>query len=139
MFLSLLFLYFWRARQLTQQTKLWFKTPGRIKHCEWTTYQNRIWPQIEYDYHVGDQVYTSEQFFIDTIHNNLHGSHARNLAFRIVSAYKEDEDIDVFYNPYHPEQAVLDTTVPWKLNLILGIIAAFFLVHMVVVMVRLYY
>lgn len=135
-FLGFLFAYFWRVRQLTKQTKLWFKTQGRVIHCEWVTYQQRVWPTIEYEYQVDTQDYTSEQFFLDLVHNNLNSKHARTLAYRVVNAYKEDENIDVYYNPDHPEEAVLDTTIPWKLNLILGLISFFLLIHAVSVIWR---
>jgi len=135
-FLGLSFMYFWRARQITMQTKLWFKTRGRITHCEWTTYGHRVWPKIEYTYQVDDYDYTGELFFLDTVHTNLHSAYARSLAYRVVSAYKENEDIDVYYDPERPELAVLDTTIPWKLNLILGLITVLILIHISSVILR---
>ena len=47
-FLIGLFAYFWRVRQLTLQTKLWFKTQGRVTYCELAPYEHSVWPQIEY-------------------------------------------------------------------------------------------
>ncbi len=136
LFLTLLFAYFWRARKLTEQTKLWFKTQGRITYCELVPYEECLWPKIEYVYQVDNQEFTSQILFLDIAHNNLHGAHPRALAYRLVSAFKEDETIDVYYNPDNPEQAVLDTTIPWKLNMILGVIAALLLLHVAIVTSR---
>ncbi len=136
LFLIVLFAYFWRARKSTVQTKLWFKTQGRITYCELVPYEESVWPKIEYVYQVGDQEFTGEIFFLDMAHNNLHSAHARGLAYRLVSAYKAEEAIDVYYNPGNHEQAVLDTTIPWKLNMILGVIAALLLLHVAIVTSR---
>lgn len=135
-FLIGLFAYFWRARQMTIQTKLWFKTQGRITYCEMTTYEESAWPKIEYTYQVDGNEFTGQTFFLDMAHNNLHSTHARTLAYRLVCAYKGGEDIDVYYNPDNPEQAVLDTTTPWKLNAILGVITALFLLHVAIFISR---
>lgn len=135
-FLIGLFAYFWNVRKRTTQTQLWFKTPGRIIYCELATFEASVWPKIEYEYQVNEQEFTNQTIFLDMIHNNPHSKHARGLAFRLVSAYKEDENIDVYYNPDNPEQAVLDTTTPWKLNIILGGITALFLLHGVIVISR---
>lgn len=137
-FLVVLFVYFWRSRQRTLQTKLWFKTQGRVTSCELETHEQSLWPKIEYVYQVDGQEFNGQRFFFDEAHNNLHSTHARAVAYQIVNAYKQNKEIDVYYNPDNPEQAVLDTTVPRKLNIILGFIAALLLLHIGIVISRYY-
>ena len=76
--------------------------------------------------------------FIDTTHNDPNSAYARRVAYQAVDAYKKDEYIDVYYNPDRPEQAVLDRTVPRKLNLILCFIAALIMLHLVITISRVF-
>lgn len=135
-FLIVLFIYFWRARQITRETRLWFKTQGRITQCELTTYEHSVWPKIEYVYKVDNQEFKSEAMFLDITHINFHSAHARAVAYRVVNAYKQNDTIDVYYNPDSPGQAVLDITIPWKLNLILSLIGGLLVLHVGVVIYR---
>ena len=132
LFLLLVFWHFWRARQLTLQTKFWVKTRGRVTHCEWTICGHSIWPKINYSYQVGERDYTGEYFFLDTAHNDPNSKYARLIAYKAANAYKQNEDIDVYYDPDRPEQAVLDTTIPRKINLILGFIAVLIVLHVII-------
>ncbi len=133
-----LFVHFWRVRQMTRETKLWFKTQGYITECELVTYEHRLWPKIEYVYKVDDREFIGDVLFLDIAHINLHSAHARDVAYRAVNAYKQNDPIDVYYNPENPAQAVLDITIPWKLNLILGFIIGLLLLHMVILFNRYY-
>lgn len=133
-----LFVHFWRVRQMTRETKLWFKTQGYITECELVTYEHSLWPKIEYVYKVDDQEFTGDVLFLDIAHINLHSAHARDVAYSAANAYKQNDPIDVYYNPENPEQAVLDTTIPWKLNLILGFIIGLLLLHVVILLNRYY-
>lgn len=138
LFLLLVFWYFWRSRQVTVKTKFWVKTRGRITHCEWMICEHIMWPKIEYIYQVGERDHTGEYLFLDTVHNDPNSQYARHLAYKVAIAYKENEDIDVYYDPNKPEQAVLDTTVPGKLNLILVFIAALIVLHLVIMVLRVF-
>ncbi len=133
LFLLFVFRYFWRARQVTLQTKNWVKTQGRITKFEWITQGHRIWPKIEYVYQVDDSDFTGESLFLDTTHNDFNSAHARMIAYQVAIAYKNNEAIDVYYNPDKPEQAVLDRIVPRKLHMILSVIAALIVLHGVIV------
>ena len=95
-------------------------------------------PKIEYVYQIGDSDFIGEYLFLDTAHNNPHSKYARKIAFRVANAYKKNEDIEVFYNPNKPEEAVLDTTIPLKLNVILGFITGFIILHLVMIMLRIF-
>ena len=114
LFLLIVFRFFWRERLAALQLRFWVKTQARIIECELITRNHNLWPKIEYMYHVGEYEYIGEDLFLDTKHHNPNSAYARKLAYRVTSAFKQDEDIDVYYNPDDPEQAVLDNTVPRK-------------------------
>jgi hypothetical protein len=137
-FLLLVFRYFWRARRVTGQTKHWVKTRGRVTQCEWAVHGHSIWPKIEYIYQIDDKDVTGEYLFLDTVHNDPNSKYARNMAYKVANAYKNNEDIDVYYNPDRPEEAVLDTTIPRKLNLILVFTATLIILHLVITALRLF-
>lgn len=137
LFLLVIFVYFWRARQLTQQTKYWVKTRGRITRIEWAVEGRSVWPKIEYIFQIDDHDVTGEYLFLDMVHNDPYSKYARNIAYKVAYAYKNNEDIDVYYNPDKPEEAVLDTTIPRKLNLILGFVILLIFLHLVMMALRL--
>lgn len=136
LFLLLMFWYFWRGRQLTLKTKSWIKTRGRITRCEWLISGHSMWPKIEYIYQVGETDHTGNYLFLDTVHNEPNSEYARHLAYKVAIAFKENTDIDVYFDPEKPEHAVLDTTVPRKLNLILLFIATLIVLHLAIVVLR---
>jgi hypothetical protein len=136
-FLLFMLWHFWRARRFLAQTKFWLITKGRITRFEWTREGPRLWPKIQYTYQVFDKDFYGEYLFLDTSHNNPNSKYARKVAYRAAVAYEEDKDIDVFYNPNNPEQAVLDITIPHKLNLIIVLLVLLIILHLVVVAGRL--
>lgn len=136
-FLLTILRHFWRERQILAQTKFWLITKGRITVFEWTREGPRLWPSIEYTYQVFDKDFYGEYLFLDTSHNNPNSKYARRVAYRAAMAYENDEEIDVFYNPNNPQQAVLDITMPRKLNLIITLLVALIVFHLVVVGVHL--
>lgn len=119
------------------QTKFWLITKGRITSFEWTKAGPRLWPRIEYRYQVFDNDFQGEYLFLDTSHNNPNSKYARHVAYRAAMAYENDEEIDVYYNPNNPYQAVLDTTIPRKLNLIIALLLALIVFHLVMVVLHL--
>jgi hypothetical protein len=138
-FLLLLVLYFWKTRRFIQRSTEWVKTKGKITRCEWTTRGHRLWPKVEYLYNVGEQEYTGENMFIDTFHRTYNNFYARNVAYKIAQAFKNDQDVDVFYNPDDPDEAALDITVPGKLNLILMLLGILIIAHLVIVVFRVFF
>ena len=135
-FLILLFFYFWHKRQNIQETIFWVKTKAKVTRCEWTTRANRIWPKIEYIYQVGEQEYMGEDLFYDTSHRTSNDSYARRVAYKAARAFKEDENIEIYYNPDAPEQAALDITIPGKLNFILILIVGWIVLHIILTGVK---
>ena len=138
-FLLLVFRHFWRARQVTLQTRCWVRTRGQITRCEWRISGHSMWPEIEYIYQVGERDYTGEYLFLDVTHNDPNSKYARLLAYKVANAFKNNEDIDVYYNPDDPDQAVLDTTVPRKINVILCFIAALIVMHLIIMASKLWF
>ncbi|AUH71188.1 Protein of uncharacterised function (DUF3592) [Legionella sainthelensi] len=129
-FLLILFRHFWQDRQALVRAKSWLITQGRITSCEWTEVGHSIWPKIEYSYQVDDKDLTGEYLFLDTAHNNPNSKYSRSIAYKAAVAFKEDKEIDVYYNPNNPEQSALDVTVPTKLNIILILIGSFIILHL---------
>jgi hypothetical protein len=135
-FLMLLLLYFLRVRWRIQQAASWEKTKGQITRCEWITQAHRLWPKVEYLYKVGEREFMGEEMFYDTSHRTLNNPYARKVAYEVAQAFKNNEDVEVFYNPEEPDEAVLDITIPGKLNLILVLIGLLITFHLTIVAIR---
>lgn len=135
-FLLYLLWHFWRDRQFLTKAKSWLITKGRLSHFEWAQEGPRLWPKIQYKYQVFDKDYYGEYLFLDTSLNNPNSKYARQVAYRAALAYENDEDIDVFYNPNDPKQAVLDITIPRKLNFIIVLLASLIILHLAVVLIH---
>ncbi|CEK09402.1 DUF3592 domain-containing protein [Legionella hackeliae] len=136
-FLLALLLHFWQDRKNFLKIQSWFLTKGRITQFLWTQEGYRLWPKIEYSYRVLDQDFQGERLFPETMHINLNSKYAREVAYRAALAYEKDVDIDIYYNPYNPQEAVLDITMPRKLTLIIILLTALILFHLVIVAYRL--
>lgn len=135
-FLLFVFKQFWASRQQTFHTQQWIKTKGRITVCEWVTVQHTAWPKVEYVYQVGDRDFTSDCVCLDTVHQSPTSAHMRRLAYQIAKAYQENEPIDVYYNPSHSEQSVLDTTIPPKLRFILWNLSILIVTQVIIMILR---
>ncbi|MFI4918061.1 MAG: DUF3592 domain-containing protein [Legionellales bacterium] len=130
LFLLLLFKHFWRKRQGLSHAQSWLKSKGRITRFELTEEDQSLWPRIEYTYTVYDKDLTGEYLFLDTAHNNPNSKYARRIAYKAAVAFKENQEIEVYYNPNHPEQSALDVTVPVKLTFILMMLGLLIAVHL---------
>lgn len=128
--LFILLIHFWQKRQVLVQAQSWLKAKGHITVCEWSKIGHSVWPRIEYMYQVYDKDLVGQYLFLDTAHNNPNSKYARQVAYRVAIAFKEDEEIDVFYNPNQPEQSALDVTIPKKLNVILILIGILICLHL---------
>lgn len=135
-FLLMLFWHFWQSRRALVYAQGWLKTKGRITSCKWTKVGHSVWPEIEYSYEVYDKTLYGHYLFLDTAHNNPNSPYSRNIAYKVALAFKEDSEIDVYYNPNKPEQSALDVSIPKKLNVILAINALFILLQVVVIIWR---
>lgn len=130
LFLSLLLAYFWLQRHTMLKAQHWQKTRGHISRFEWITHGHRVWPKIEYIYQVHDQEFIGEHLFVDMTYINPNSRYARKFAYQVANAYKNNEDLAVFYNPEKPAQAVLNVSMPRKLNLIIVLISALIALHL---------
>ncbi|MBA2649772.1 MAG: DUF3592 domain-containing protein [Legionella sp.] len=131
--LCMVFHHFWRQRRLLVSAQSWLITKGQLIRCEWSEVGDSLWPSIEYKYQICGQECMGKYLFLDTIHNNPNSDYARHVAYKVAIAYKENREVDVFYNPNHPEQSALDITIPTKLNIILLGIIVMIMVHLVVI------
>lgn len=134
--LSFLLGYFWYVRRQAVRAREWNKAKARIVRCELIREGPRLWPKIEYIYNVDQQDYVGEHLFFDTSHQNPNSLQARQLAYYVANAYKNDEDIEIYYNPNHPEQAVISIRVPWKLNLIISLITTLIALHITIIVIQ---
>ncbi len=134
--LLILWDHFWRDRQALLKAQFWLKAKGHITACEWTQAGHSVWPKIEYSYQVHDQALHGHYLFLDTAHNNPNSRYARRVAYKVAVAYKENQEIDVYYNPNHPEQSALDVSMPKKLNIILILIGMLIILHVVLMVWR---
>ena len=128
-FLLLMFYHFWQSRKVLIQAQSWLKVKGHISQCEWTRMGHSLWPKIEYSYQVNEKDLVGHYLFLDTLHNNPNSQYSRQLAYKVALAFKEQTEVDIYYNPNQPEQSVLDVTVPRKLNFILVFIVLLMALH----------
>lgn len=136
-FLLFVLQYFWFKRQAFVRAQKWIKTKGQVTQCEWTKYGYQLWPKIEYLYQVGEIDLSSNDLFLEEGYQDFSSVAARNLAYHLVEAYNQHETIDVYYNPQNPQQAVLDITIPRRLNFVLIFLSALTLIHMGIMLIRL--
>lgn len=122
-FLLFLFYHFWQRRKVLVDAQSWLKVKGQVTSCTFVEVKHTIWPEIEYQYQILEKDLVGHYLFLDTIHNNPNSKYSRSVAYKVAVAFKNETEIDVYYNPNQPEQSVLDVTIPKKLNIILGAIA----------------
>lgn len=123
-------LYFLHKRRQVNKARHWVKTKARIETCEWLHQGALLWPKIEYVYEIDDKRYTGEHLFFDTSHQNPASKRARQLAYYVADAFKKDQEIDVFYDPNNPSNAVISTEIPWKLNFIILLLTSLMVFHL---------
>ncbi|HAT8334957.1 TPA: DUF3592 domain-containing protein [Legionella pneumophila subsp. pneumophila] len=128
-FLLILFWYFWKKRRDLVEARSWLKAKGHVTRCEWTRVGHSVWPRIEYIYEVYEKDLTGEYLFLDTTFNTPNSKYSRSIAYKVAIAYRDNSEIDVYYNPNRPEQSALDVTIPKKLTFILILISSLILLH----------
>ncbi len=138
LFLLILLKHFWQDRKELLRTQSWLITKGHITHCEWTTIGHSVWPKIEYSYQVHERDLVGEYLFLDTAHNSPSSKYSRQVAYKAALAFKEDAEIEVFYNPNNPEQSALDITMPKKLNFIIILLGALIFLHLGIIVSRVF-
>lgn len=132
-----IFAFFWQALQALREYKRWPSTKGRIITLEWLETNQFVWPQVTYSYHVQDQEFMADGLFPESGQYLLGRRSVQQLSYSIANAYEKKEEITVFYNPDDPRQAVLATTIPRKLLLIVGLLLFFIVLHLSVMISRL--
>lgn len=132
-FLLALLWHFLREKKMLAQTQFWLITKGHIDQFEWVREGVHLWPKIEYSYQVFEHNFHSERLFLDTVHNNPNSKYARGVAYRAAVAYENNADIDVYYNPNNPQDAVLDIKMPSKLNIIIALLLGLIVLHLLII------
>lgn len=135
-FLLTVFWHFWAKRRLVLEMKHWPKTEARIVQCEWTMHGHHGWLDIEYTYQVKGHDFRGERLFSEAAPYNPSCAYARHAAYRVATAYKENQPVEAYYDPQAPERAVLDTHVPFKLHFIVGLLGVLVVFHVVSVIFR---
>lgn len=131
--LLFLFQHFWKQRQVLLDAQGWLKAKGRVIYYKLIREGHTLWPKIEYEYCVYDKNLVGNYLFLDTIHNNPHSKYSRKVAYKAALAYKEDLEIEVYYNPNKPEESALDVSMPSKLTAILLVIGLLIVLHLVLI------
>ena len=126
-----------KSPNILVRAQSWLKVKGHITRCEWVRVGHSVWPKIEYAYQVADQDLVGEYLFLDTSHNNPNSKYSRRIAYKVAVASKDNSEIDIYYNPNHPEQSALDVTIPKKLNFILLLIGVLILAQISIIIYRL--
>ena len=130
LFLLILLNHFWRDRKILIRAQSWLQVKGKITAFEWTKVGHSVWPKIEYSYQVNDQEMKGERLFLDTVYTNPNSKYSRRVAYNATVAFKEETEIDVYYDSNNPEQSALDIKMPIKLNVILMVIGLLIVLHL---------
>lgn len=122
-----------RTLSAARASGLWPSTPGKVTSSQLMVGGGRSkrWykAQVVYLFSVNGRDYTSERVFFGDSRSNRSGKQQA-----VVDRYREGAEVEVFYNPQQPEQAVLErkTGATNTLYLILGtgllILAGFVLI-----------
>lgn len=121
-FLLVVFIFFFNQYRRLKKVADWPVTEGKVVEFTIEEQNRTYWPSIAYQYQVNGQMHESEHFFADTAHHTPRTQRARQLAYDTAQAYLNEKPVVVHYNPYAPEQAVLDVKVPRKLITIMVVL-----------------
>lgn len=136
--LLLLLYHFWQKRNILIEAQDWLRVKGHITRYQLVQVGHSVWPKIEYVYRVHDKDLLGHYLFLDTAHNSPSSKYSRRIAYTTAVAYNEQLEVDVYYNPNHPEQSALDVTMPIKLTVIVLVIAGLIAVHLAIIIWRLF-
>lgn len=137
--LLLLFLYkFYGLLSLLRRARQWLQTEGEIDCCDWRQVNDVYWPKLKYSYKVDGKIFHGERIFLDNFGINPRAHYAKKVAFKWVSTFKVGKKISVYYNPDLPEMAVLSTSVPRRLYLIVGLLSVLVFLQLVFMLFKLW-
>lgn len=131
--LLFLFQHFWKQRRVLLDAQGWLKAKGHVTYYKLIREGHTLWPKIEYEYCVYEKNLVGQYLFLDTAHNNPNSQYARKIAYKAALAYKDDLEIDVYYNPNKPEESALDVSMPSKLTVILSVIGLLIVLHLALI------
>ncbi len=113
--LACLFVALWISDlRKARATRSWPTTTGRILHARVSRYEGYVRggggyhtyydPAVTYEYTVDGTTYQGKRIAIGTGYS----TQARNAVKRRISAYHAGKEVQVFYDPADPKQAVLE-------------------------------
>lgn len=121
-FLIVVFIFFFNQYRQLKKIAEWPVTEGKVVQFTIEEQNKTYWPSIAYQYQVNGQIHESAHFFADTTHSTPQTPRAKRVAYDTAQAYLKEQPVVVHYNPYAPEQAVLDVKVPTKLIAIMVVL-----------------
>lgn len=117
-------------------SQTWPKTSGKITHSSVSTSRSRsngktktlYSSDVTYQYQVQSRDYTCSNVFF----GGDASSSSSSAAHQLVERYPTGRQVDVFYDPKHPENAVLEPGAHWQSYLVYGIGLLFLVVGLLV-------
>ena len=106
---SAVWYYAFCLKQLVQKSFSWPSTKGKILRSKVAeggknSFGTKV-AKIKYTYNVVGRSYTSNRICIG---GDLYNSLTPEKAYDRAQRYSEGSEVDVYYNPYNPKQAVLE-------------------------------
>jgi hypothetical protein len=96
-----------RSVKAARASALWPSVPGKVTSSQLMTGGTRSKPwynaQVTYIFAVNGQSFTGEKVFFGNSRSNFPGKPQA-----VVDRYREGTEVNVFYNPQQPQQAVLE-------------------------------
>ncbi len=132
-FLIVLLIHFWKKRQILVAASSWKKTKGLIHELDWTKENNSLWLQVTYTYQLFEQEYLGDCIFLDEASNRKNNAYTRSVAYRIVMAFKNQDYLDVYYNPENLMESALDVKIPRGLEVVLVMVGALSLLQLITI------
>lgn len=114
----------------------WSAIKGEVESMELVEVGQNYWPKLIYRYEVAGEAYLGNSIFVDSYLNSPHSGYSKQVAYRLASAYKEGNPVDVYYDPKAPDLAVLDTRIPPKLFVVAAILGAMIVVQFVLMIYK---
>jgi Protein of unknown function (DUF3592) len=103
-------------------SKRWLQTTGEMLESNVEEDSDGWRPRVRYSYVVQGKRYANERLYF-----HLSNSSTERAATKHLSPYPVGKTVPVYYNPRHPEDAVLDRRMPFWLPLFWLFFASFML------------
>src|SRR5690606_7903414 len=105
-------------------------TKGIVESMELVEVGHNYWPKLTYSYRVNEKNYLGNTIFLDSLLNSPHSGYSKRVAYDLANAYKQNNPVNVYYEPEVPELAVLNTNIPKRLYFIAWALGLMILFHL---------